>query len=106
MSGAIPSLTQYAFMAWCLVKYRDNFTFVTLVSVDLYAAECYVGPSFMMATDVHVSNSGTGWLLYIQWKNVQGCIQKLSDWVDNEIYAYKNKHSLRKDTRGYGSKTH
>jgi hypothetical protein len=30
MSGAIPPLPQYAFMAWCLVKHRDNFTF-TLV---------------------------------------------------------------------------
>jgi hypothetical protein len=27
MSGAIPPLPQYAFMSWCLVKYRDNFTF-------------------------------------------------------------------------------
>jgi hypothetical protein len=27
MSGAIPPLLQYAFMAWCLVKRRDNFTF-------------------------------------------------------------------------------
>jgi hypothetical protein len=27
MSGAIPSLPQYVFMAWCLVKHRDNFTF-------------------------------------------------------------------------------
>jgi len=29
MSGAIHSLPQYAFMAWCLVKkkHRDNFTF-------------------------------------------------------------------------------
>jgi hypothetical protein len=26
MSGAIPP-PQYAFMAWCLVKYRNNFTF-------------------------------------------------------------------------------
>jgi hypothetical protein len=26
MSGAIPPLLQYAFMAWCLVKHRDNFT--------------------------------------------------------------------------------
>jgi hypothetical protein len=24
MSGAIPPLPQYAFMAWCLVKHRDN----------------------------------------------------------------------------------
>jgi len=27
MSGAIPPLPQYVFMMWCLVKYRDNFTF-------------------------------------------------------------------------------
>jgi hypothetical protein len=27
MRGAIPPLSQYAFMAWCLVKHRDNFTF-------------------------------------------------------------------------------
>jgi hypothetical protein len=25
--GAIPQLPQYIFMAWCLVKHRDNFTF-------------------------------------------------------------------------------
>jgi hypothetical protein len=33
-------------------------------------------------------------------------IQKFPDWVDNEIYAYKNKHSLRGNTKGYGGKTH
>jgi len=27
MSGAIPLLPQYIFMAWCLVKHRENFTF-------------------------------------------------------------------------------
>jgi hypothetical protein len=27
MSGAIPPFLQYVFMAWCLVKHRDNFTF-------------------------------------------------------------------------------
>jgi hypothetical protein len=28
MNGAIPPLLQYVFMAWCLVKHRDNFTFL------------------------------------------------------------------------------
>jgi hypothetical protein len=32
--------------------------------------------------------------------------QKFPDWVDNEIYAYNNKHSLRSDTKSYGDKTH
>jgi hypothetical protein len=27
MRGAILPLPQYAFIAWCLVKHRDNFTF-------------------------------------------------------------------------------
>jgi hypothetical protein len=27
MLGAIRPIPQYAFMAWCLVKHRDNFTF-------------------------------------------------------------------------------
>jgi hypothetical protein len=30
MRGAIPPLSQYVFMAWCLVKHRDNFTFTFL----------------------------------------------------------------------------
>jgi hypothetical protein len=36
---------------------------------------------------------------------VQGCIQKFPDWVDNEIYAYNNKQSLRSNTKCYGDKT-
>jgi hypothetical protein len=32
MRAAIPPLPQYAFMAWCLVKHRDNFTFSTFLS--------------------------------------------------------------------------
>jgi hypothetical protein len=31
---------------------------------------------------------------------------KFPNGVDNEIYAYNNKHSLRSNTKGYGSKTH
>jgi hypothetical protein len=32
MSGAIPPLPQYAFMVWCLVKHRDNFTFTFMIA--------------------------------------------------------------------------
>jgi len=31
MRGAIPPLPQYVFMAWCLVKHRDNFTLLLLL---------------------------------------------------------------------------
>jgi hypothetical protein len=34
MRGAIPPLLQYAFMAWCLVKHKNNFTFTFYVSVS------------------------------------------------------------------------
>jgi hypothetical protein len=37
---------------------------------------------------------------------IRGYVQKFPDWVDNEIYAYNNKHSLRSNTKGYGGKTH
>jgi hypothetical protein len=31
MSGVIPPLPQYVFMAWCLVKHRGNFTFTITI---------------------------------------------------------------------------
>jgi hypothetical protein len=34
MRGAIPPLPQYVFIAWCLVKHRDNFTFIFLIFED------------------------------------------------------------------------
>jgi hypothetical protein len=37
---------------------------------------------------------------------LRGFIQKFPDWVDNEIYDYKNKLSLRSNIKDYGGKTH
>jgi hypothetical protein len=37
---------------------------------------------------------------------IRGCVQKFPDLFDNEIYTYKNKHSLRSNTKGYDGKTH
>jgi hypothetical protein len=34
------------------------------------------------------------------------CNQKFPDRIDNEIYAYNNKHSLGSNTKGCGGKTH
>jgi len=31
---------------------------------------------------------------------------KFPDRVDDEIYAYNNKHSVSSNTKGYGGKTH
>jgi hypothetical protein len=35
MCGALHHLPLYVFLAWCLVKHRDNFTFLILVEVLL-----------------------------------------------------------------------
>jgi hypothetical protein len=35
MCGAISPLPQYVFMAWCLVKHRDNFTFTPYRRIDI-----------------------------------------------------------------------
>jgi hypothetical protein len=35
MRGAIPPPTQHVFMAWCLVKHRDNFTFTLTKTTPL-----------------------------------------------------------------------
>jgi hypothetical protein len=38
--------------------------------------------------------------------HLRGCILKFPDWVDNEIYAYNNRHSLSSNAKDYGGKTH
>jgi len=47
MHGAIPPLPQYVFVAWCLVKHSDNFTFTffTFICLDLsfYYGTCSMG---------------------------------------------------------------
>jgi hypothetical protein len=42
MSGAIPPLPQYVFMAWCLVKHRDKFTFTFYLCLILQFGFYYV----------------------------------------------------------------
>jgi hypothetical protein len=57
---------------------------------------------------------GMGFVLGNKWLDptnvlfscIRGCIQKFPDSVDNEIYAYNNKHSLRSNTKDYGVKAH
>jgi hypothetical protein len=41
-----------------------------------------------------------------KFQAMRGYHQTFPHWVDNEIYTYNNKHSLRSNTKGYGSKTH
>jgi len=42
MSGAITPLPKYVFMAWCLVKHRDNFTFIIMLYI-CYSLKLLIG---------------------------------------------------------------
>jgi len=39
MRGAIPPLPKYAFMAWCLGKHRDSFTFTFTYVPHFFTSE-------------------------------------------------------------------
>jgi len=52
MSEAIPPLTQYVFMVWCLVKHNGNFTFtfMTLKDSIRLAGHCLGNPDIVVST--------------------------------------------------------
>jgi hypothetical protein len=50
---------------------------------------------------LNITNMATGRIF-----EVKRVYSKFPDWIDNEIYAYNNKHSLRSNTKDYGGKTH
>jgi hypothetical protein len=45
MYGAIPLISQYVFIAWCLVKHRDNFTFIFTFNGNDNFKKCVCAPS-------------------------------------------------------------
>jgi hypothetical protein len=50
MRGAIPP-PQYVFMAWCLVKHTDNFTFIIIIMLTVNVKRslyCEVLPSYRL----------------------------------------------------------
>jgi hypothetical protein len=48
MSGAILTLPQYVFMAWCLVKHRDSFNFY--FTIGLSSSSSSSSSSFLGST--------------------------------------------------------
>jgi len=49
MSGFITSLLRYEFMAWCLVKHRDNFTFTLHRSRGTETCKYILPPIFLIS---------------------------------------------------------
>jgi hypothetical protein len=67
MLGVIPPLLRYVFMLWCLVKYRDKFTFTFIISLaprntwDLFCVN---------SSSVHIATptlGGTGLFFARKW---------------------------------------
>jgi hypothetical protein len=54
----------------------------------------------------HLPSNAARFIITVSFLTAGGCIQKFPERVDNEIYAYNNKHSLRNNTKGYVGKTH
>jgi hypothetical protein len=92
MRDDISPLPQYALMAWCLFKAQGQLYFYIYLHQPIQAN----------VTPVTWRNT-TATFLY---DAVGECIQKFPDWVDNEIYAYNDKLSLRSNIKGYDGQTH
>jgi hypothetical protein len=57
MRGAIPPLPEYVFMAWCLVKHKDNFKFTFTFMFKLYLfgfSKLHLRSLFIYFTVVHL----------------------------------------------------
>jgi hypothetical protein len=63
------STPQYVFLAWCLVKYRDNFTFYLYPSSRPLPPKCTASPRFESCTVNIQTHSKTrlGIISYYNW---------------------------------------
>jgi hypothetical protein len=80
MRGAIPLLPQYAFMAWCLVKHRDYFTFTLYYWNEM----CRWGFKWLRLGSVDVLL----WSRFHKW-------QRISRAVDEQLNRHPTKLSQR-----------
>jgi hypothetical protein len=85
-------------MRWCLlytnpIETHNRLVTKLILRVPYQKGQSYV-PNVLFSPQQH------------HQVRIRGYIQKFPDWINNEIYAYNNKHSFRSNTKGYGSKTH
>jgi hypothetical protein len=71
MSGAIPPLPQYVFMAWCLVKHRGNFTFTFMWNVVVrynmelrhsFCPSAFLSISFLYTFGTSILRNAVWWI--------------------------------------------
>jgi hypothetical protein len=79
MRGAIPPLLQYVFMAWCLVKHRDNFTFKIKA----------------LGQSVQILDLQTCWIPFVT--SDTGCLKggQVSKFSSSLHAKYKTAHALK-----------
>jgi hypothetical protein len=73
MRGSIPPLPQYAFMAWCSVKHRDNFTFLTFLLLNTLFSKMLSSHSTYRV--VKSKNDTMGWIC--DWNGLKGNLCKI-----------------------------
>jgi len=69
MREHIPTLHQYVFMAWCLVKHRENFTIIIIIII-IYLYEAKIGFTLLnqnLPTVLGLYGLILPSLLYILW---------------------------------------
>jgi len=63
MREAIPPLPEHVFMAWCLVKHRDNFTFtfrkLKINELELTSSSIKFIPNFIKSSSLVTKFKGT-----------------------------------------------
>jgi hypothetical protein len=71
MRGAIPPFPQYVFMAWCLLKHRDNFIFYSLLQGSKFRQNAGRYAVYLLA-----------WMRNVRLSlfSIRGLFEKFVDW--------------------------
>jgi hypothetical protein len=85
MNGALPPLTQYAFMAWCSVKKKAQGQYYLYLLLEIYAnVYKHHAKDFPTVFTVTVLNDSLQvvvfWVVTLS-SYLRGCIQKFPDWL-------------------------
>jgi len=113
--GVFPSgLPTEHFYAFLIFHKRATYSALLdlLYLIALIFGEKYKSWSFSWSNCLHLPITSSllrpknNLPFFYQSSKIRGRIQKFPDWVDNEINAYNNKHTLRRKTKSYDGKTH
>jgi hypothetical protein len=128
-------LPQYVFMAWCLVKHRDNFTFTFILFFRCVISLLHAFYGVWRIEVLVIGLSLWGWgsinwealrkmfgpkageiagrcgQWHMTWSNIICTLHQIRGCIQKfpdwvDSEMNNNKHSLSSNTKGYGGKTH